>query len=397
MKKQIILFILIVIAVNCFSQIVFEKGYFIKENDERVECLIKNVDWKNNPSDFKYTFSENSEVQTADIHSVKEFGIDGSAMFLRASVEIDRSSEELNKLSSNRDPDFRKEELFLKVLVKGEASLFQFEEVNFKRFFYKTGDSVIKQLVYKSYLFNGYQIGQNNYYRQQLFQNFKCQEISENNYKTIRYDKKDLVRFFVKYNECKNSTYINFEEKQNKDLFNLTLRPGLDLNSLLIQNSYPNKIAIAAEFENKINFRLGLEAEIIMPFNNNKWGFIIEPTFQYFNSIQEFEGVGVEVNYKSVELPFGIRYYLFLNESSKVFMNASFVLDISSNSAVKFDSDSEFEIHSRNNYALGLGYKYNDRFCTEFRYQSSRDILSNYVYWDSDYKTLSLIIGYTIF
>jgi hypothetical protein len=31
------------------AQIDFESGYFIREPDEKVQCLIRNVDWKNNP------------------------------------------------------------------------------------------------------------------------------------------------------------------------------------------------------------------------------------------------------------------------------------------------------------------------------------------------------------
>lgn len=384
-----------VIAINCYSQIVFENGYFIKNNNERIECLVKNLDWKNNPSEFKYRISENSEVVTADIRTVKEFGISGSSKYLRASVEIDRSSEDLNKLSSNRDPDFQKEELFLKVLVDGLASLYLYEEVNLRRFFYKTNDSTIRQLVYKSYLVDGSRIGQNNYYRQQLFLNLICQEISQNDFKTLKYDKKDLVRFFVNYNKCKKSKYTNIEEKQKKDLFNLTLRPGLDLNSLQIHNSYSNNIA--ADFNNRLNFRVGLETEFVMPFNNNKWGIIIEPTFQHFNARQEFDSVSVKVNYKSVELPIGIRYYSFLNQKSKVFVDAAIIIDLNNNSTIEFDSSSDFKISSKENFAIGVGYKYNDKISVEVRYQTRRDILSKYIYWDSDYKTLSIIIGYTIF
>jgi hypothetical protein len=54
MRKLIFSIISIVISVECYSQISFENGYFVNEANKRIECLIKNIDWKDNPTDFKY-------------------------------------------------------------------------------------------------------------------------------------------------------------------------------------------------------------------------------------------------------------------------------------------------------------------------------------------------------
>ena len=55
MRKQIL--VLAFITISClqsYSQIIFENGYFIDESNNRIECLIKNIDWKNNPTEFEY-------------------------------------------------------------------------------------------------------------------------------------------------------------------------------------------------------------------------------------------------------------------------------------------------------------------------------------------------------
>jgi hypothetical protein len=39
-----------------------------------------------------------------------------------------------------------------------------------------------------------------------------------------------------------------------------------------------------AKFDNKISFRIGLEAEFILPFNKNKWAVFAEPTYQYYKT-----------------------------------------------------------------------------------------------------------------
>jgi hypothetical protein len=376
---------------------VFEKGYFINDNNERIECLIKNIDWKNNPSEFKYKLSETSAELSDGIQSVKEFGINNISKYERAVVNMDRSSEDLSKLSPDRNPVFQEEVLFLKVLVDGQASLFQYEETNLTRFFYRTHDSALTQLVYKIYKVNDRTTGTNNQFRQQLLNDLKCHEISMNEIETLNYYENELVRLFVKYNECQNSSFINYQVKHKKDFLNLNLRPGLNIGSFSMENSISDSKDI--DFGSELTFRAGLEFELILPFNKSKWSLLIEPTYQYFKTEKEPEGLDeqqVEVDYKSIELPLGIRHYFYLDEKSRIFVDASFVIDFSMNSAIKYELGWEYEINSIGNFAMGLGYKYN-KFAAELRYQTSRNLLNGYSLWDSDYRTFSVIFGYSIF
>jgi hypothetical protein len=181
----------------------------------------------------------------------------------------------------------------------------------------------------------------------------------------------------------------------------------LNNSSLTIQNSFSNQIT---DFERSIEFGFGLEAEFILPFHKNKWGIVFEPTYQNYRSINKRKNVDnisgglliAKVKYSSVEIPISLRHYFFLNKKSKIFINASFILDVSSNSSIEFtradDSSLErLDIVSRNNFGLGIGYKQNKRYSLEIRYKTAREILSNYSFWSSDYNTFSIIFGYTIF
>ena len=378
MKKHLLTLLVAFLSLNCFPQIVFEEGYFINDNNERIECLIKNVDWKNNPFDFKYKISEISEVQTTGIQAVKEFGINNISKYERAIVNMDRSSEDLSLLSHDRNPVFQEEVLFLNILVEGQASLFQYEENNLTRFFYRTNDSAITQLVYKIYKVKDRNIGTNNQFRQQLLNDLKCHEISMNEFETLNYYKNELVRLFVKYNECQNVSFTNYNEKHREVIFSLNLRPGLNISSLSMEN--PVSDAEDNDFGSELTFRAGLEFELILPFNKNKWAIILEPTYQYYKSEKESEGINdqyVEVDYKSIELPLGIRHYFYLDEKSKIFINASYVIDFSINSAIKYELGWEYEINTMGNFAFGLGYSYR-RIAAELRYQTSRSVLNNY-------------------
>ena len=400
MKKQLTFLLMLILSFNCYSQISFEKGYYIDNTNHKINCLIKNIDWKNNPTGFEYKLSENSESKKAIIKSIKEFGIDNISKYIRSTVNIDRSSENINNLSNDRNPIFKEEELFLKVLVEGKANLYLFEDGNLKRFFFNKEDAVIEQLVFKSYKISNNEIGNikigiNNRFKNQLWNNLQCPIFKKNKFENLHYQKKDLTYFFVEYNECKGEKQVNYEKKQKKDLFNLNVRPGLNSSSLSIQNSASN--SMDTDFGNEIEFRFGIEAEFIMPFNKNKWSIITEPTYQYFKSEKEITNRNVKAEYKSIEIPLGIRHYFFLNENSKIFINASHIFDFSSNTIIDFIPGTKLDIKSRNNFAFGIGYKYNDKYSLEFRYQTNREILSDYILWSSDYKTLTVIFGYSFF
>jgi len=314
MKKQIFLFVITILSFNCYSQISFEKGYYINNSNQKITCLIKNIDWKNNPTEFKYRLSENGEIQNATIQNVKEFGFFNTSKYIRQTVDIDKSSDLLKNLSKEKTPVFEEEELFLKILVEGKANLYEYSESNMLRYFYKTENSEIKQLVHKSYRIQDY-ILKNNQFRQQLWNDLKCPNMKIRRVENIDYKKNDLIKFFTNYSKC-NDDDLNFvEQKEKRNLLNLTIRPRLISSSLVVENTIRDA---NSDFGNKIGFGLGLEAEYILPFNKNKWSIFAEPTYQTFKGEENVEISNVsggmletKVDYKSIEVPVGIRNYFF--------------------------------------------------------------------------------------
>ena len=225
--------------------------------------------------------------------------------------------------------------------------------------------------------------------------------------KNLEYQKNKLVNFFVEYHNCKNQKYVNFEQKKKRDLFNVTIRPRMNYSSLVVQNSVFN--SRNTDFGSEIGFGIGVETEFILPFNKNKWSIIIEPTYQNFkaektSNVNNVSG-GVlisNINYSSIEIPIGLRHYFFLNNNSKIFINASYIFDLSSKSSIEFTRSNGssldlLEIETGSNIAMGIGYKHKDKYSVEVRLQTNRDILRNYTFWSSEYKTLSIIMGYSIF
>lgn len=363
----------------------FEPGYFVNNSGQKIECLIKNAEWKNNPNAFVYKVSENGNEENADINSVMEFGIGDQTKFIRSKVKIDRSTS----LSESREPSLEEEELFLKVLFEGKYSLYSYQDSPIAKFFYKVDSSNPEQLIYKRYKTYEGRVRENNYYKQQLLNNLNCPDIKLKRIENLKYDKTSLNDLFREYNECNNSNFVSFKRKsRTKIKSSFRIRPRIN-NSSLAVNSSPGG-PLDTDFGNKISAGLGLEYEIILPFNNNQWGISIEPTYQNFVSQTGTTNFS-KVTYRSIEFHVTARRYFFLNTNSKLFANLSFVIATNEFSVVQNSSSRKF--FTKPNFAFGVGYEYKEAFVLEFRPQTTR----NGRFVDNlDFQTFSIIFGVKI-
>jgi hypothetical protein len=398
MIKNIFISVALIYTINFYSQTKFEKGYFIKNSGEKVECFIKNPDLLYNPKSFSYKLTINDKEKKEVIENVKIFEIYEISKYERFKVKIDRSSELADAISNTRNPEFSEEQLFLKTLIKGKASLYQYREPNFFRFFFSDKNSQVEQLIFKSYYKKDKNtIAKNEQYKQQLLNIFLCDDVTRQKINSLKYSSKSLTKLFINYNKCVNSDVINYNSetpKTHKTIINLNVRPRVNLSSFSLEDIYTSSNSV--DFESKTTISLGVELELVMPFNNNKWAFIVEPTYQNFSSkaVTTPESNRV-INYSSIELPFGARHYMFLNEKSKLFINGLLIPDFSFNSNIKHLSN--YEVESFLNFGFGFGYKYNNKFSLEIRTYSARKLLGNLTNPLANFKSFSAILGYTIF
>jgi len=398
MKINFLFLFLLLNATSSFGQIRFEKGCLIDKDNHKIECLIKNYDWEKIPKEIEYKLNEKADIQTGNPTTIKEFEIFGSAKFISVNTKIDRSISELPDLSKLRNPIWKQEQFFVKVLLDGKASLYYYSENNnFNRFFYSLNDSTIHQLVYKEYFNEAHEILFNFDFRQQLWNEVRIADATISSVSGINYKHDELEKYFLKFNESTGNQVLAYEKKQVKAFFHLKVTPGINYSSMIITNSAGRIQKI--EFDNKTNFRIGVETEFIMPFNKNKWGLIIEPVFQSFNSTKQTGSDVTKIKYSSLDVAVGIRHYSFLNGKTRIFFNSM----INSNIGFDFKSTISFSnsstilnINSGYNFVIGGGIDYK-KISAEIRYYSRTQILTHYVYWSSDNHILSFIIGYRLF
>ncbi|HUH26844.1 outer membrane beta-barrel protein [Gelidibacter sp.] len=407
MKKTFLVLLITCLTLHGYSQISYEKGYYINNLNQKIDCYIKNMDWKNNPDNFEFKLTPDGPSEIANINTVKEFGLINTSKYVRHTVKIDRSPETANQLTHDKAPIYNEEQKFLNVLIEGKASLYLYEAGNLKRYFYTTDSLEVEPLVFKSFLKADNKVGQNNEFKQQLWNNLKCPSFKMNRMESLEYNDRSLIKLFEDYNECIEEDFVSYQNKTKANIYHITLRPRFNNSSLLIEN--PASRAKDTDFGSNSGFGFGIELEYILPFNKNKWSISIEPTYQRFDDKGRSklnkvfnEELFVSVDYRSIELPISLRHYFFLNNDSKIFANISYTFNVRSDVSIEFERGDGIKLtplngKSGNNYGFGVGYKFKDRYSLEIRYLTSREILENYMAWDSKLQTTSFILGYTIF
>lgn len=415
--KKILLIILLFCYSFSFAQISFEKGYFITNEGKRTECFIKNLDWKNNPKDFKYkTELTDTEFKTENVTTVQEFGIDNESTFKRFKIKIDRSSNDVKEMTNDRNPVWREEVLFLKILVKGDATLYSYADEDINRYFYETKTIPTEQLIYLKYIQadnneGALKTNENNEYKQQLFKNVKSDNITENDIRKLNYKKSDLVKYFLKYNNITSDPGKKESKETSQSHFFIKITPGLSFASLSATNNVNSEFNV--QLDNKIIFKIGAEAEYILPYNRNKWSIFINPSYQKYQDKKDYNvpsafiaspdiQKNIEVSYSSIQVPVGIRHYMFLNQKSKIFINASYSLDVSSTTDINYtnktgtSNTANFSGNLGKNLAFGLGYNFKNKLSAEVRLNTKKELV-NYIYYSAKYSAVDLIFAYTIF
>lgn len=378
----------------------FESGYYITDLGERVNCLIRNKDWGFNPRQFKYKLGTDEKTLTASVDAVREFGIGTTHKYQRFFVAFDRTTDDIDKLSLVADPVNLADTVFLKVLVEGKANLYLYESGGVRRFFLKMDDQPIQQLVYKSYLTENRQVARNETYKEQLAVSLQCGEmVSSDAYK---YEKRDMVRIFNRYNRCLGGSSNDFTVQQGKSSFHITIRPGVKFSGFRVSRPAappvdPNPTHI--HFKDQAGLRFGMEAEFVLPMNNNKMSIIFEPTYQYYNSVSTTPSQPATTRYRSLELPVGVRYTVAPQAKVSFFFNLQYSHDLAFNSKIDFQNagSSDLELKPGDTFCFGLGALINQKYNAELRIHGSRDLSKTNFAWTSNYSSFSFVLGYRLY
>ena len=312
-KKQVITFILILFIQYGYSQNRFEQGYYISNSGSKTDCLIEKKEWAIWSNDFFYA-TINGSVKQIKIEDVKEFGIENKLKFITKEVEIEKSSDNINKLDKSSDFVFNKERILLKVIVEGDLSLYQYLDFNVKKLFFKTITGNITQLKYKRYSNETNKtINAIIEYKNQLRKNMKCSNID---FKELNFELISIKKYVLNQNKCSNSK-INFIEKrvtQTKLLISGSV--GLNTSNLNINRS--QKVFSL----NSTDPTFGIDFNFLIPTIRNEMEVNFKTSYNAFK-IKEDVNFGsssreIKVNYSEVLLGIGGGYRFHIDNDKSI-------------------------------------------------------------------------------
>lgn len=383
------------------AQTKFESGYYITKSGQKIDCLIKNQDWKNSPSSIEIKSNEEEKNFTIKTSELQEFTIYNKKKYKFFNVNIEKSSNNDRQLSYENGPSFNNENLMLEILIEGKSSLYKYENNGILKFFF-TNDKITtpKQLVYYRYIISSDEVneekakGNNNIsssniktyfeYKKDLYQHVNCEKDFED-YNNVYYNESSLVKYFKEYNECVNSEFVfKKDEKKSKFIIKGIVTSNFNSSELVfLDRSY-----FSADFDTKIGLGFGLELELILPFNNNKWALFIQPSYNLYSDekivSQNIESPTYEqkisFNYNYLQVPIGARHYFYLTDNSKLGIDLGLNLKFSKKDEQFEYSETPVNNHtiynSLRNTTFGLNYNYK-KIVIEARYFTKTQILSS--------------------
>ena len=400
MKNLFSTLILLLISNLFFGQTKFEQGYIITKSGERQEVLIENPDWLNNPASIRIKNSDSALPKTLNASEIREFSVGGST-FISENVSFDRTVENLSDLTTDYAPENVAEHFTIRKLVGGDLELFKYQDKKLVRYFYRKDGGEIQQLIYKPYYSAPKVLSFNETYKNQLSTILTC-GADEKKIRSSRYSQKDLMDLFTAQNRCANPDETMDVTANQKGNFNISLRPRL-----IFSNIKANQPLLTLEHNqigaSALGFGFGVELEYLLPFNQNRFGLVVEPTYRTASAEKSFSssyivGDQLIMDYKSsaIEIPVSVRYYMPVNSSLKFFMNGGVGIDLDMDQHLIFTRNDgslfseKRDLKTSIGVVLGAGMNLSERFSGEFRYRK-------YTIHDVKNNTFSFILGYRIF
>jgi hypothetical protein len=358
-----------------------QKGYYIISGGQRIDGYFKTSNFFEEQT-LQFRDLDGTEYKSIPLANVIEYGINDQYKFQQHLVNVDNSKMSGKNISTQYKPEYIKRNLFLNVVVQGDASLFSAIYNGETKYFYSVRSKNIQptQLIYKNYSSDNVTIKQNNSFRQELFEYVKCENDGIHSF-AISYTKKDLITIFERYNTCHHQQYNIYTNNGSDEVkVKFTVFAGPNLSTLSVSGS-------SSETSSKVGVGFGGELAFIMP--SKKVALFGRLEFENVNS-QVSSGVSytnritevytLKANFVSLVL--GPRFYitrkLFADAGLGIktgfgdFTNERFIMvnsqpTLSSKEAIKINADLYFN--------LGLGYAINDKFGVDARYDISRVVV----------------------
>ena len=184
----------------------------------------------------------------------------------------------------------------------------------------------------------------------------------------------------------------------------LILKPGLNFTD--VELNFPNDGDLKPKFHSATNLRIGLELEVLFPFNDQRWAITLEPAYRSFKAsdtitkvinIANKQNIDVEFEHSSIELGIGIKHYINLSPKSRIYIGAKAIPEFILNGRL-YNRENKViveEYNSSTSLGFSLGYSWNQKISIGARFDTTKNISDDLT--NSNMKNFVLVLGYTLF
>jgi len=427
MKFITTLSFLFIFCTITFGQIEYKKGYYVTNDNVKVECLIQYKETAKNPTKIKIKNTQKSKPEIKTVTDIKEFTIYNVHKYIRATVNIDRSSDVAENLSFEPNPVWQKETLFLQVILVGQASLYYYGDSEISRYFYSISNDTIHQLVYRIYRTHKERIkpqmelnqekNQENReqripfyynlygkrklidvyidqsYKLQLYKEVNCGNLSIPEIDKLAYSGRQLTPYFSKYNECVNSSNIlEYHAELSDSVVKTNKRILLGCNRSYF--GIDNFIGNSLKLDYQIHPQIGLDIEVLFPTTSNKLALVAQPIYCYYKKNLNLNWIKADIHFNSVLLPFGLRYYFYLPNNNRIHITGLILtgINLDMNSTIKVRGSESIVIEFNPGFALNAGFDHKRMSISYNYYTCNSRSTTDYLY----YRGSSIVFGYLL-
>lgn len=394
-------YFLILLCYSSFSQNSFEKGYLITIEGKKIEGF---VDIKSNlklsAESILYRKDFNAQNEYYQLTMIKEIHLDRGVKYVKELVEYDKDYVD-NKLSTSFDKNLSSETVLLEVLLEGEANLYSYEKNDKKLFYVKSTNEPLEYLFYKKATNTSGDQKENAFFRQQLFEKFKCKvDDSIADFLKVNYNTESLVSFFESYNECKGNTSYAQNKSKQKPVFKLAPLMGLLINNIEL-TSDDSFFQTSEEDYSKTSMFFGVELSVKFPKSNFRYEIFGRLFYNKVDYTKYFFYEDIALNRKidrqytfnsgNINFSIGPRYFFNSYSKNRFFVDLALGViipngDLKSKTTFAYATGgTPFEIENETfdtslNFipSVGFGYLYANKFGIDIRMDTANNFTKSY-------------------
>lgn len=397
MKSLFLISIICLISTSLLAQDLFEEGYYLNNQGENVQGYIDVFPLTDSPTSIRFKKNRSDNLRSLSISEVSAFQVSGFK-FVRFIGDIDLNLTP----SSNTDAEFEDRQIFLRVIVEGEASLYSYKESDSEIYFYSTLTVPPTQLLNTEFIRADNSYAFNPIYKNQLRKLIEC-ESNLGIIDDLKYDKKNLIYFFKEYNSCidkPSKTFSGLSISSPKYL-NISLSVGATSYSM-VATTQLNNIRIVRFKDNAIP-NIALELEQLLPVTKNKISIWLRGDFKSFtdSEVARFEGVNEssKLYYNTIETSLGARGYVG-TDLVKAFLDVGMAKSFEIGKGVYIDYENRKDFDSPQfplHFVFGAGLMIKNRFVLDTRLEYLDKRLSDqFSFEDINYSMLTVNFKYLL-